>query len=132
MITLENLWSALNEEEITQGCIALFEPCHPVLKRRRSAAIERISEVRNIRLRSVNEYSPEKNASIFVKFVRARNHQDFWDDIIQAFLLGQNLPLISDFLAACGIEHDNGMFDGNDSPAVEKFSDAIRAVGQSS
>jgi hypothetical protein len=64
MITLENLWSALSEEEITQGCIALFQPCHPALQRRRMAAMERIFEVRNTRLHSINGYSPEKNRPV--------------------------------------------------------------------
>jgi hypothetical protein len=128
MITLENLWSALSEEEITQGCIALFQPGHPDLQRRRMAAMKRISEIRNIRLNSLGSYSPEKNAGLFLKFGRNSKHQDFWDDIIQAFLLGPKLEVVVDFLDACAIEHDRGMFDSGDSPSIDKFSQAIRAI----
>ena len=128
MITLENLWSSLSEEEITQGCIALFQPCHPDLQRRRMAAMKRISEIRNIRLNSLGSYSPEKNAGLFLKFGRNSKHQDFGDDIIQAFLLGPKLEVVVDFLDACAIEHDRGMFESGDSPSIDKFSQAIRAI----
>ena len=99
-LTIEHLWSALSEEEIFQGCIALMGPCHSVLEARRQAAMKRISEIRNIRLNSLRSYSPEKNAGLFLKFGRNSKHQDFWDDIIQAFLLGPKLEVVADFLAA--------------------------------
>jgi hypothetical protein len=127
-LTIDHLWSSLSEEEISQGCIALMEPCHSVLEARRQAAMKRISEIRNIRLNSLRSYSPEKNAGLFLKFGRNSKHQDFWDDIIQAFLLGPKLEVVADFLDACGIEHDNGMFYSGDSPSNDKFSQAIRSV----
>jgi hypothetical protein len=51
-LTIDHLWSALSEEEISQGCIALMEPCYPVLEARRQAAMKRISDIRNIRIES--------------------------------------------------------------------------------
>jgi|GEM_PF-3466259 len=127
-ITIEHLWSALSEEEISQGCIALMEPCHSALEARRQAAMKRVSDIRNIRLNSIKAYSPEKNAGLFLKFGRNSKHKDFWDDIIKAFLLGPKLEVVADFLDACGIEHDGGMFDSGDSPSIDKFSQAIRAI----
>lgn len=87
-LTLDHLWSSLKEEEISQGCVALFKPCHPVLDKRKTAAMHRIADIRNTRINSIRANSPEKNTEIFLKFVRSKNHSDFWDDIIQAFLLG--------------------------------------------
>lgn len=128
-LTIDHLWSALSEEEISQGCIALMEPCHSVLEARRQAAMKRISDIRNIRLNSLKSYSPEKNAGLFLKFGRNSNHQDFWDDIIQAFLLGPKLEVVADFLGGASIKHEKGMIDDDEKvPSTEKFSEAIRSI----
>jgi tetratricopeptide (TPR) repeat protein len=128
-LTIDHLWSALNEEEISQGCIALMEPCHSVLEARRQAAMKRISDIRNIRINSIRAYSPEKNAALFLKFVRNSKHQDFWDDIVQAFLLGPKLEVVADFLGGASIKHEKGMIDDDEKvPSTEKFSEAIRSI----
>ena len=128
-LTIEHLWSALSEEEISQGCIALMEPCHSVLEARRQAAMKRISDIRNIRLNSISSYPPEKNAGLFLKFGRNSKHQDFWDDIIQAFLLGPKLEVVADFLGGASIKHEKGMIDDDEKvPSTEKFAEAIRSI----
>lgn len=106
----------------------MFKPCHPVLDKRKTAAMHRIVEIRNTRINSIRANSPEKNTEIFLKFVRSKNHSDFWDDIIQAFLLGPQLSVVSAFLDACGIAHDDGMFDDAEVATTEKFSEAINSI----
>lgn len=61
-------------------------------------------------------------------YFRRKRDDDVALDLLRAYLLGPRKELVTDFLDATGVPHEDGQIEGDESPDAAKVPEALKSV----
>ena len=118
-LTNYSVYSALDESEVTSGCLLILQADYPNGDQDRLNALSFAAQLKRFRPSFLVRRSPAQNVPLLVQAARHRDAQRLRSDIVRAWLIGNHRPLLGAFLRASGIPEEDGFVSG-ESPVPQK------------
>ena len=122
--TNDDLFAALKPEEVESGCRYILEAKYPGGREDKASALEFVARIRGkgFRPEYLSRRPIEENLRFVVQATRNTSAQRLRPSVVKAWLIGSQRPLLSAFLTAAEIPHDEGFVRGDPpSPSVDSL-----------
>lgn len=115
-LNVDDLWKSLSPQEIKDGCRALLEAAHPILRRPREGILNELATALRFRPVFLHRRSTAENLPFLLKRIHGHGFERFHDDVIKAWLIDQHRPMFEAFLSTSGIPQNGGFVEDEAPP----------------
>lgn len=114
-LTNDDLFATLRPEEVELGCRYILEAKYPGGREDKASALEFVARIRGkgFRPEYLSRRPIEENLRFIVQATRNTGAQRLRPNVVKAWLIGSQRPLLSAFLTAAEIPHDEGFVRGD-------------------
>lgn len=118
---MHQLITDMSDERLAEIYQALPDPV-------RQALDSPIASALNSRPSSVRKRPEALKLKALRSYFRKKRDEDLALDLLRAYLLGPRKELVTDFLDATGVKHEDGQIEGDESPDPAKVAEALTAA----
>lgn len=128
-LTHKDLWNALTEAERGEACLAVWQGQDSMSQGARKAILPELARCLRFREKFLQRKSAEERATLLLKNIKRPDLTGFYGPVLRSWLLCRKSPMLSAFLNALGLPHNNGLIEKEvQAPDVAGFRKGIQTI----
>jgi len=125
----KDLWNVLTETERAEACLAVWQGQDLMSEGARKAILPELARCLRFREKFLQRKSAEERAILLLKNIKRPDLAGFYGPMLRSWLLCRKSPMLSTFLNALGLPHNNGLIQEDvQPPDMAGFRKGIQAI----